>query len=124
MAKTKKTNTTIAGYMDLIDWEEETGTASGGVRVYPSKKDLERFQPCVAECGIVQVTIQETRVVRKQCYDFTSDRWKGPKDPSKLRKQVVDRKDARELLHAAKQLSRFSEEDRKIILKLAKELEK
>ena len=114
---------TIRGFMDLVDWEEEAGNASGGVRVYPSKKDLEKFQPCVAECGIVQVEITEYRTVRKQCFDFTSDRWKGPKPPSKLRKQVVDRKDARALLHAAQQLSRFSEADRKIVLKLAKEME-
>ena len=121
--KEKGFTNTVRGYMDLIDWEEEAGVASGGVRVYPSKKDLEKFQPCVAECGIVQVEITEFRTVRKQCFDFTSDRWKGPKAPSKLRKQITDRKDVRQLLHAAQQLSRFSEADRKIVLKLAKEME-
>ena len=118
-------NNVVRGFMDMIDWEEETGTVGRGVRVYPTKKDLEHYQPCVVQCGIVQVEIREIRTVRKQCFDFSSARFtKGKKEPSKLRRRVIDRKDGMEMFHTAQQLAHFSEEDRKLIVKLAKEMEK
>ena len=60
----KYANRVVRGYMDKVDFDHELGCASGGNRVFPSQKDLERNRPCVDECGIVEVEVRLRRIIR------------------------------------------------------------
>jgi hypothetical protein len=51
-------------WMDKVDWDHEVGSALGGNKVYPSRRDLETNAKCLDECGIVQVEMRLRRVVR------------------------------------------------------------
>lgn len=53
----------VTGYMCLIDWECEIGSASGGNRVFPSIDDLKKSHTCWEGCGIVEVEVRFKRVV-------------------------------------------------------------
>jgi hypothetical protein len=55
----------ILGYMCKIDWEYELGEASGGSKVYYSKKDLLKHHSCAKHCGIVKVVITFDKVILK-----------------------------------------------------------
>ena len=52
--------------MDGVDFQYELGQCMDGNKIYGSKKDLERDNPCVKECGIVEVEVTLVRWVKKQ----------------------------------------------------------
>jgi hypothetical protein len=51
------------GFMCLTDFEDELYAASGGIRVHPSVDDLLRHSPCGLHCGIVQVRVEQVKVL-------------------------------------------------------------
>ena len=60
------------GFMCKVDFDHELGDAAGGIRVYPSVEDLQRCKKCCQEdggCGIVEVEVTVTKVVRKDKAD-------------------------------------------------------
>lgn len=53
-------------YMCMIDYEEELGHASDGVRVYPSLNALKEHHICWEECGIVEVEVKFKKIIVDQ----------------------------------------------------------
>lgn len=51
------------GFMCRTDFEEELGCAEGGNTVYPSLENLKQHRQCVAECGIVRVSVNLEEVI-------------------------------------------------------------
>lgn len=54
------------GYMCMIEFEDEMGMASGGVRVYPSLEDLKENHDCWQSCGIVKVKVSLVETIHEQ----------------------------------------------------------
>lgn len=67
-----ETYDTFKAYMCKTDFEHDARGAHDGARVYPSERALRRERTCVAECGIVEVTITLSRIV--QAADFSAFR--------------------------------------------------
>lgn len=55
----------VIGYMCLIDWECELGSAADGNRIFPSIKCLKAAHPCADDCGIVEVEVRVRDLVQK-----------------------------------------------------------
>lgn len=56
----------VRGFMDGTDWSYEIGSASDGNKVYPSVRAIKReCDPCIGECGIVEVEVRFVRWVKK-----------------------------------------------------------
>lgn len=53
------------GYMCLVDYECELGAAQGGNVVYPSMDDCLKSRKCAKSCGIVEVKVTATKVVKE-----------------------------------------------------------
>jgi hypothetical protein len=54
----------VLGYMCLVDFECEIGAALDGNKVYPSERSLREHMPCVEDCGIVEVKVSFSRLIR------------------------------------------------------------
>lgn len=52
------------GFMCKTDFDHELGSASDGVKVYPSERALRQERRCVDECGIVKVRVTLAEVVQ------------------------------------------------------------
>lgn len=57
------------GYMCKTDYDHELGEAMGGVRIYPSVRDLKANRSCVETCGIVEVEVKFSRLVQKDNWE-------------------------------------------------------
>lgn len=99
--------------MDKVDFDHELGEAAGGNRIYPSKEDLVRCQPCTAECGVVKVEVRLLKVIQEE--NFQPDKVVKPKEitPESLRQRRLER--------AARNLSNFSEAELAQIMQLIKD---
>lgn len=60
---------TVEVYMCGVDWQHEIGQAMGGVTLYSTLDDLERFRPCVKTCGVVKVKVQLVEWVIEQNFE-------------------------------------------------------
>lgn len=63
----------ITAYMCLTDFECELGAASGGNRVHPSIEDLKASRQCVESCGIVEVRVYATKIVKEASDDYETE---------------------------------------------------
>jgi hypothetical protein len=53
------------GFMCLIDFQHELGSAADGTRVFPSMAALRTAHPMIDDCGAVQVRVSVMRRVIK-----------------------------------------------------------
>jgi len=56
------------GFMCQVDFMHELGEATGGNRIFPTIKELKKYYPCVAECGIVEVEVTLKKVRQESNY--------------------------------------------------------
>lgn len=63
----------ITAYMCLTDFECELGFASGGNRVYPSIENLKASRQCVESCGIVEVRVYATKIIKEASDDYETE---------------------------------------------------
>ena len=60
----------VHGYMCLVDFECELGSASGGNTVYPSIEDCQKRRKCVLGCGIVKVAVRALEIVQQPVDEY------------------------------------------------------
>ena len=106
-------------YMDLVDWQEEVEAVA--TRIYPSLAVLKKNRPCCLQCGITKLEIKLIKIVRKQNFNFKNAKPFRLQTKEELKK-ISDAAKIRIMQHMARELMRFSEEEREKILQMAKEL--
>jgi hypothetical protein len=60
----------VTGYMCMIDFECELGSAMEGNTVYPSIEDLKEHHKPWESCGIVEVKVQYVRTIVEQNHNL------------------------------------------------------
>lgn len=77
----------ILCYIDGVDWQHELGEARGGNTLYPSLKDLKRWNPCWDSCGVVKVKVISLEWMEKQ--DISRGDSISSKDAEKREKELL-----------------------------------
>ena len=72
----------VHGYMCLVDFECELGSAEGGNRIYPSIEDCRERRKCVSSCGIVKVAVRALEIVQEPNNEWESAERSLPPTPS------------------------------------------
>jgi len=53
------------GYMNKVGFDEELGNALTGNKIFPSIESLEKSDPGVTTCGIVEVEVRLRQVIQE-----------------------------------------------------------
>lgn len=57
-------NKKVKVYVCGVDWDYEMGECI--LHVYPSVKSLKKKRTCWKQCGIVQLEVRQSRIIKKQ----------------------------------------------------------